>query len=155
MYSPRTTSANTSPIRQDLVKEDNTKRRLGYKLIDHSDRPNKLKFPYKQTVYHLDEEIPMQLRPRNKIVPSAGIFFEDQLKQSREYKASLDYHSLAYISKVMQPTNNAAQSNALNERESINIHPTDKPVAQTVQTGATSSYQDRQVATRLGTVCTK
>ena len=47
---------------QELVEEVNTKRSLGYKIIDDSDRPNKLKVLYQQTVHLLEEEIPKQLQ---------------------------------------------------------------------------------------------
>ena len=39
---------------QELVEEVNTKRRLGYKIIEDSDRPNKLKVLYQQTVHLLE-----------------------------------------------------------------------------------------------------
>ena len=39
----------------DLVEEVNTKRRLGYKIIEDSDRPNQLKVLYQQTVHLLEE----------------------------------------------------------------------------------------------------
>ena len=47
----------------------------------------------------------------------------------------------------MQPEMNAEQSNAtqaVNDRESHNNYPTDNPVAQTVQNGATASGQDTE-----------
>ena len=43
---------------QDLVEEVNTKRRLGCKIIEDSDQPNKLKVLYQQTVNFLEEKIP-------------------------------------------------------------------------------------------------
>ena len=46
---------------QELVEEVNTERRLGYKIFEDSDRPNKLKGLYQQTVHLLEEEIPKQL----------------------------------------------------------------------------------------------
>ena len=45
---------------QDLVEEVNTKTGIGYKLIEDSDQPNKLKVLYQQTVHLLEEEIPKQ-----------------------------------------------------------------------------------------------
>ena len=42
---------------QDLVEEVNTKRRLGYKIFEYSDRLNKMEVPYQQTV-HLLEKYP-------------------------------------------------------------------------------------------------
>ena len=39
---------------QELVEEVNTKRSLGYKIIEDSDRPNKLKVLYQQTTYLLE-----------------------------------------------------------------------------------------------------
>ena len=47
---------------QDLVEEVNTKTAIGYKIIEESDRPNKLKVLYQQTVHLLEEEIPKQLQ---------------------------------------------------------------------------------------------
>ena len=47
---------------QVLVEEINTKQRLGYKIIEDSDRPNKLKVLYQQTVHLREEEIPKQLQ---------------------------------------------------------------------------------------------
>ena len=84
---------------RDLVEEVNTKRSLGYKIIEDSDRPNKLKVLYQQTVHLLEEEIPKQLQRRNKLVPYQANFVEEHLKEARKCKASLDYHWLAYISK--------------------------------------------------------
>ena len=106
---------------QDLLEEVNTKRKLGYKIIEDSDRPNKLKVLYQQTVHLLEEEIPKQLQRRNKLVPCQANFDEEHLKEARKCKASLDYHWLAYISKGTQPEVNAEQSNAtqaVNNRES-------------------------------------
>ena len=130
---------------QELVEVVNTKRSLGYKIIEDSDRPNKLKVLYQQTVYFLEEEIPKQLQRRNKLVPYQANFVEEHLKEARKCKASLDYHWLSYISKSMQPEMNAEQSNAtqaVNDSESQNNYPTDSPVAQTVQNGATASGQE-------------
>ena len=133
---------------RDLVEEVNTKRSLGYKIIEDSDRPNKLKVLYQQTVHLLEEEIPKQLQRRNKLVPYQANFVEEHLKEARKRKASLDYHWLAYISKGTQPEMNAEQSNAtqaVNDNESNNYH-TDNPVAQTVQNGATASGQETENA---------
>ena len=132
---------------QELVEEVNTKRRLGYKIIEDSDRPNKLKVLYQQTVHLLEEEIPNQLQRRNKLVPYQANFVEEHLKEARKCKASLDYHWLSYISKGTQPAINAEQSNAtqaVNDSESKNNYPTDNPVAQTVQNGATASGQETE-----------
>ena len=68
-------------------------------------------------------------------------FLEEHLNEARECKASLDYHRLAYISRGTQPAMNAEQSNttqAVNDSKSNNNYPTDNPVAQTVQNGATA-----------------
>ena len=46
---------------QDLLEEFNTKTGIGYKIIEDSDRPKKLKVLYQQTVRLLEEEIPKQL----------------------------------------------------------------------------------------------
>ena len=54
---------------QELVEEVDTERSLGYKIIEDSDRPNKLKVLYQQTVHLLEEEIPKQLQRQNKLVP--------------------------------------------------------------------------------------
>ena len=132
---------------QELVKEVNTKRRLGYKITEDSDRPNKLKVLYQQTVHLLEKEIPKQLLRRNKLVPYQVNFVEEQLKEARKCKASLDYHWLAYISKGRQPEMNAEQSNAsqdVNDSESNNNYPTETPVAQTVQNGAAASGQETE-----------
>ena len=59
----------------------------------------------------------------------------------------MDYHWLAYISKGTRPAINAEQSNAtqaVNDSESNNNNPTDNPVAQTVQNGATASGQETE-----------
>ena len=121
---------------QDLLEEVNTKTAIGYKIIEDSDRPNKLKVLYQQTVHLLEEEIPKQLQRRNKLVPYQANFVEDHLKEARKCKARLDYHWLAYISKGTQPEMNAEQSNAtqamIDSEGNIN-YPTDNPVAQTVQ----------------------
>ena len=47
---------------QNLVEEVNTKKGIAYKIIEDSDRPNKLKALYQQTVHLLGEEIPKQLQ---------------------------------------------------------------------------------------------
>ena len=132
---------------QDLVEEVNTKTGIGYKIIEDSDRPSKLKVLYQQTVHLLEEEIPNQLQRRNKLVPYQAKFIEEHLKEARKCKASVDYHWLAYISKGTQPAMNAEQSNtaqAVNNSESNNNYPTDNPVAQTVQNGATASGQETE-----------
>ena len=130
---------------QDLVEELNTK--TGYKIIEDSDRPNKLKVPHQQTAHLLEEQKPKQLQRRNKLVPYKANFVEEHLKEARKFKASLDYPWLAYISKGTQPAMNAEQSNttqALNDNESNNNYPTDNPVAQAVQNGATASGQETE-----------
>ena len=132
---------------QDLLEEVNTKTAIGYKIIEDSDRPNKLKALYQQTVHLLEEEIPKQLQRRNKLVPYQANFVEEHLKEARKRKASLDYHWLSYISKGTQPEMNAEQNNAtqaVNDSESHNNYPTDSPVAQTVQNGATASGQETE-----------
>ena len=134
---------------RDLVEEVNTKRSLGYKIIEDSDRPNKLKVLYQQTVHLLEEEIPKQLQRRNKLVPYQANFVEEHLKEARKCKASLDYHWLSYINKGTQPEMNAEQNNAtqaVNDSESHNNYPTDSPIAQTVQNGATASGQETENA---------
>ena len=45
---------------QVLLEEVNTKTGIGYKLIEDSHRPNKLKALYQQTVHLLEEELPKQ-----------------------------------------------------------------------------------------------
>ena len=134
---------------QDLVEEVNTKTGIGYKIIEDSDRPNKLKVLYQQTVRLLEEKIPKQLQRRNKLVPYQANFVEEHLKEARKCKASLDYHWLSYISKGTQPAMNEEQSNAtqaVNDSASNNNYPTDNPVAQTVQNGATASGQETENA---------
>ena len=132
---------------EELVEEVNTKRRLGYKIIEDSDRPNKLKVLYQQTVQLLENEIPKQLQRRNNLVPYQANFVEEHLKEARKWKASLDYHWLSYISKGTQPAMNAEQSNAtqaMSDSESNNNYPTDNPVAHPVQNGATASGQETE-----------
>ena len=134
---------------QDLLEEVKTKTGNGYKIIEDSDRPNKLKVLYQQTVYLLEEEKPKPLQRRNKLAPYQANFVEEHLKEARKCKASLDYHWLAYISKGTQPEMNPEQSNAtqaVNDNESNNNYPTDNPVAQTVQNGATASGQETENA---------
>ena len=80
---------------QELVEEVNTKRSLGYKINEDSDRPNKLKVLYQQTVHLLEEEIPKQLQRPNQLVPYQAKFVEEHLKEARKCKASLDYHWLS------------------------------------------------------------
>ena len=129
------------------MEEVNAKTGIGCKLIEDSDRPNKLKVHCQQTVHLLEEEIPKQLQRRNKLVPYQANFVEEHLREARKCKASLDYHWLAYISKGMQPAMNAEQSNAteaVNDSESKNNYPTNNPVAQTVQNGATLSGQETE-----------
>ena len=127
------------------MEEVNTKRRLGYKINEDSDRPNKLKVLYQQTVHLLEEEIPKQLQRRNKLVSYQANFVEEHLKEARKCKASLVYHWLAYISKGTQPAMNAEQSKtAVNDSKSNNNYPTDNTVAQTVQNGATAIGQETE-----------
>ena len=61
---------------QEIVEEVYTKTGIGYKIIEESDRPNKLKVLYQQTVHLLEEEIPKQLQRRNKLMPYQAIFVE-------------------------------------------------------------------------------
>ena len=129
------------------MEEVNTKTGIGYKIIEDSDRPNKLKVLYQQTVYLLEEEIPKQLQRRNKLVSYQTNFIEEHLKEARKCKASLDYHWLSYINKGTQPAMNAEQSNitqAGNDSESNNNYPTENQVALTVQNGATASGQETE-----------
>ena len=136
---------------QDLLEEVNTKRAIGYKIIEDSDQPNKLKVLYQKTVHLLEEEIPKQLQRRNKLVPYQANFFEEHLKEARKCKASLDYHWLSYISKDTQPAMYAEYSNAIQAvkyNDSNNNYPTDNPVAQRVQSGATASGQETENKSR-------
>ena len=75
---------------QDLVEEVSTKTGIGYKIIEDSDRPNKLKVLYQQTVHLLEENMPKLLQRRNKTVPYQANFIEELLKEARMCKASLD-----------------------------------------------------------------
>ena len=132
---------------QDLLEEVNTKTGICYKIIEDSDRPNKLKVLYQQTVHLIEEEIPKQLQRRNKLVPYQANLVEEHLKEARKCKASFDYHWLAYTSKGTQPAMNAAQCNTTQgvvDNESNNNYPMDNPVAQTVQNGATASGQETE-----------
>ena len=129
------------------MEEVNTKTGIGYKVIEDSDRPNKLKVLYQQTVHLLEEEIPKQLHRRNKLVPYQVNFVEQHLKEARKCKASLDYHWLSYISKGTQPAMNAGEGHAtqaVNNNKSNNKYSLDNPVAQTLQNEATSSGQETE-----------
>ena len=80
-------------------------------------------------------------------MPNQANFVEEHLKEARKCKANLDYHWLACISKGTQPAMNAEQSSTtqvMNDNLSIINYPTNNPVAQTVQTGATASDQDTE-----------
>ena len=134
---------------QDLREEVNTETGIGYKIIEDSDRRNKLKVLYQQTVHLIVKELPKQLQRRNKLVPYEANFVEDHLKEARKRKASLDYHWLSHISNGKQLARNAEQSNAtqaVNDSENNSNYPTDSPVAQTVQNGATASGQETENA---------
>ena len=131
------------------MEEVTTKTGIGYKISEDSDRPNKVKVLYQKTFHLLEEEIPKQLQRRNKLVPYQANFVEEHLKVARKRKASLDYHWLSYTSKGTQPLMNAEQTNAtqaVNDSESDNNYPTNSPVAQTVQNGATASGQETENA---------
>ena len=129
------------------MEEVNTKRRLGYKVIEDSVWPNKLKVLRQQTAHVLEEKIHKQLQRRTKLVPCHTIFVEENVKEEINWKASLDYYWLAYISKGTQPAMKAEQRDtdqAVNSNERNKNYPTDNPVAQTVQYEATPSGQDTQ-----------
>ena len=129
----------------------NTKTGIGYKIIEDSDQPNKLKVHYQKAVHLLEEVIFKKLQRRNKLVPYQANFVEEHLKKGRKCKASLDYHWLAYISKGMQPSMNAEQRNtteAVNDSESNNNYPTDNSVAQTVQNGQQQVAKRRRMFRR-------
>ena len=131
----------------DLMEEVNTKTGSGKKIIEDSDRPNKLKVLYQKTVQLLEEEIPKQLQLRIKLAPYKANFVEEYLKGARNFKASWDYHRLTYITKGTQPAMNAEQSNAtqaVNDRESNNNYPTNNSVARIVQNGATASGKETE-----------
>ena len=129
------------------MEEVSTKTGIGYKIIEDSDRPNKLKVLYQQTVHLLEAEKPKQLQCQNKLVPYQVNFVEEHLKEARKCKASSDYHWLAYISKGTQPATNAEQSNTtqtVNASESNSNYPAENTVAQRVQNGATASGQETE-----------
>ena len=75
---------------QDLVEEVNTKQRLGYKIIEESDRPNKLKVLYQQTAHLLEEKLPKQQKHRNELASYPTSFVKEHLKEARKCKASLN-----------------------------------------------------------------
>ena len=80
-------------------------------------------------------------------MPYQANFVEEHLKEARKCKAILDYHWLAPISKGTQAAMNAEQSNTTQEvidSESNSNYPTNNPVAQTEQNGATASGQDME-----------
>ena len=94
------------------------------------------------------EKIPKQLQRRNKPVPYKAYLFEEHLKEAGKCKASLNDHWLAHICKGTQPAMNAEQSNstqAMNDSEGDNNYPTDNPVAQKVQNGATATAKRRRM----------
>ena len=62
------------------MEENNTKTGIGYKIIEDSDQPNKLKVLYQQTVRLLEGEIPKQLQHQNKLVSHQANFVEEHLK---------------------------------------------------------------------------
>ena len=129
------------------MEEVITKTGIGYKTIEESDRPNKLKVLYQQTVHLLEEKIPKQKQRRNKLMPYQANFVEEHLKETRKRKASLDYHWLAYISKGTQSEMNAEQSNAnqaVTDGENNSNYPTDNPVDQAVQNRATANGQETE-----------
>ena len=64
------------------MEEVNTKTGFDYKIIEDSDRPNKLRVLYQQTVHLLEEEIPKQLQRRNKLVPYQINFVEEHSKEA-------------------------------------------------------------------------
>ena len=79
-----------------------------------------------QTVRLPEKEIPKQLQLRSKLRPYRANLYEEQLKEARKCKTSLDYHCLKYISKGTQPAMNAEQSNtthAVNDSEDNNNYP--------------------------------
>ena len=121
---------------QELVEEVNFKTGIGYKIIEDSDRPNKLKVLYHQNVRLLEEKMPEQLKRRNKLVPNQINFAKEHLEEAMKRKTSLDYHWLEYINKGTQQAINAEHSNtnqAANDNKSNNNYPTDNPVAQTLK----------------------
>ena len=133
---------------QELVEEVNTRTGISYKIIEESDRPNKLKVLYQYSVQLLEEEIPKQLQCRNKLVPYWTNFVDEHLKEARKCKASLDYHWLAHISKGTESAMNSEQSNAnqvVNDSESNNSCPPDNPVAQTVQNCKMEQQQEANI----------
>ena len=71
---------------QDSVQKINTKTGVGCKIIEDSDRPNKLKVLYQQDVHLLEEEIPKQLQHQNKLAPHPTVFVEGHLKAARKCK---------------------------------------------------------------------
>ena len=62
---------------QGLVEEVNGKRSLCYKIIEDSERPNKIKVLYQQSIHLLEEEIPNQLQRRNKLAPNQQVSLEN------------------------------------------------------------------------------
>ena len=107
---------------QDLVEEVNTKRSLGYKLIEDSDLSNKLKVLFQQIVHLLEEELHKQFQRCNKFAPYPENSVEEHLQQATDFQAALDVHWLAYISKGTQPSMNTGQRNTrqtVNERAGV------------------------------------
>ena len=74
------------------MEEINIKTGIGYKIIEESDRPNKLKLLLQQALNILEKQIPKQLQLRNSLLPYQANFVEEHLKEARKRKASLDYH---------------------------------------------------------------
>ena len=104
---------------QDLVDEVNIKTGNGYKIIEDSDRPNKLKVLFQQTVHPLEEKLPKQLQRRNKLVPYQANFVEEHLKKSKKAQSKFGL-SLACIYQQRHATSNecrAKQHNSSSERQ--------------------------------------
>ena len=76
------------------MKENNAKRTLRFKIIEGSNRPNKVKVIYQQIVRILEEEIPQQLQLRNKLESLSQKFIQEQIRQTRECRAELEFNSL-------------------------------------------------------------
>ena len=126
------------------MDENNTKTGIGCKIIEDSDRPNKLKVLCQQTAHLLEEEIPKQLQRQNNHVPYQAKFVEDHPKEARKCKANLDYNWLAYISKGKQPAEQSNAAQAVNNNEGNNNYPTENLVAQALQSGATAIGQETE-----------
>ena len=132
---------------QELVEEFNTKTGIDYKIIEDSDHPNKLRVLYQQAVYLLEEKIRKQLQRQNKNCTLPNKFRWRTSEWSKEVQSKFG-PSLACIYKQKYATSNEFRTKQNSwsselQREQQK-YPTDNPVTQTVQNGATTRGQETE-----------